>query len=193
MTNHETGSDGLIGRLSAAERKGRRGKPGGFAAAEAPVTRERAARERRSYDSASEQPDGALRGDGMRIRKDVEDLHLTGDPLVVAPLEAACRHLGGHPVAEVMGTAEAQGRRAAEACGIEGSEQQRRTLEVIGRVESHLRVDVAPIRGGRAETQLPLGAQLFLRAQLLWKGLLNALQLQGSGDAPVAAARQQTA
>src|SRR5512133_1904550 len=70
MTNQETGSPLLIGGPSEGER--------------------------RSYHASPEQPDGALRGDGIRIREHVEDLHLAGDSLLVAALEAARRHTGRH-------------------------------------------------------------------------------------------------
>ena len=60
----------------------------------------------------AEQPDGTLRGYGMRIREHVEDLDLAGDPFVVAALEAARRHLGRDAVAEVVGAAEAQALQA---------------------------------------------------------------------------------
>src|SRR5512133_1273723 len=169
MTNQETGSPLLIGR---------------------PL---RAKGERRSYHAPPEQPDGALRGDGVRIREHVEDLHLAGDPLLVAALEAARRHTGRHAVAEVLGAAKAQGRGAAVPRGIDGGKQHRPTLEVIGGVESHLRVDVAPVRRDFCETQVPLGAQRLLRPQLFRRRLLNALQVQRPFDAFVIEALEQAA
>ena len=114
-----------------------------------------------------------------------KDLHLAGDPFLVAALEAARRHSRRHAVAEVLGAAKAEGSRPAVLRGIDGSEQQRPTLEVIGGVESHLRVDVAPIRWDRSKAQLPLRAQRRLSGQLRRRGLLDPLQLQRSCDALV--------
>src|SRR5882724_416608 len=87
---------------------------------------------RPSYRAPPEEPDRALRGDGMRIGKHVQDLHVARDPLLVAALQAACRHLGRNAVAEMVSAAEAQGRRAAEARRIDRGEQQRTALEVVG-------------------------------------------------------------
>src|SRR6266550_6883506 len=78
---------------------------------------------RPSYRAPPEEPHRALRGDGMRIGKHVEDLDLARDPLLVAALEASCRHLGRHAVAEMVGAAEAQRRRAPEARGIDRGQQ----------------------------------------------------------------------
>src|SRR5207247_2105373 len=119
----------------------------------------------------------------MRIGKHVNDLHVTRDPFLVAAPEASRRHLGGDAVAELMGAAEAQCRRGAEARGVDGSEQQCATLEVIGGVQSYLAVDVAPVGRDLSQVPLPLPAQRLLAAQLLGRGLQDAPQLQRSPEA----------
>src|SRR6266567_3501720 len=148
---------------------------------------------RTSYRAPAQQPDRALRGDRMRIGKHVDDLRFAGDPFLVAAPEASRCHLGRDSVAEVMRAAEAQGRGAAEAHRVDGGEQQRATLEVIRRVQSHLGVDVAPVGRDGGEVPLPLRAQRLLAAQLLARGLHDAPQLERPTDALVVEPLEETA
>src|SRR5438105_2733163 len=58
--------------------------------------------------------------------------------------------------AEGAGHAKTQRRLAAVARRIEGSQQQRGALEVVGRSQLDLRVQVGPVAGERLERRVPL-------------------------------------
>ena len=113
----------------------------------------------------------------------MEDGDLPRDALVVASFEAAGRHLGRRPIAEVPSTAEAEIGRAAEAGGVERSQQERSPFEVVGRVEPHLCVQVAPVRRQRRHQAVPLRAKCLFLPDLLGRCVLHAGELDRAANA----------
>src|SRR5437016_13679950 len=87
-----------------------------------------------SHRATADKPDRPLCSDRVCIRECVQDLDLAGDALLVAALEAAGCHLRRGSVAEVVRAAEPEGRHSAVARWVHRREQQRRALEVVGRV-----------------------------------------------------------
>jgi acetoin:2,6-dichlorophenolindophenol oxidoreductase subunit alpha len=128
----------------------------------------------------------------MRVRKDVQDPDAPGDALLVAALEAAGGHLGRNAVAEAACTAEAERRDTAATRRVDRCEQQRARLEVIGRVELHLRVEVAPVLRQRSELPIPLLAQRLLPTQLLGRSLAQVHLHQLTFDSCCVEPPQQT-
>jgi TPP-dependent pyruvate/acetoin dehydrogenase alpha subunit len=82
----------------------------------------------------------------MRVGQCVHDPHVGGNPLVVEPLQAAAHHPRRGAVAERVRAAEAVPERSLVASGVEWCGEQRDALEVVGRCQLELAVEVAPVR-----------------------------------------------
>ncbi len=79
------------------------------------------------------------------------------------------------------------------ARGVERRQQQGRALDVVGGVEAHLCVNVAPVRGQRVEGPLPRLAETFTAQKLFGERLLGAEQFELAVNALVVEAPQQPA
>ena len=119
---------------------------------------------------------------GIGVRKHTQDAELTADALLVEPLEAAARHLGGGAVAETPRHTEPECRLPAEACRVARAEQQRAALEPIRRDELDLRVEVAPVRGKSCGAGVPGARERRLVDGRLGNGLVRAHELDRSPD-----------
>jgi acetoin:2,6-dichlorophenolindophenol oxidoreductase subunit alpha len=113
----------------------------------------------------------------------VQNRQLACDALVVAAFEATGRHLRRRPVPEVLGAAEAESAHAAEGGRVERGHHQRGPLDVVGRVEPDLGVEVAPVRRQPGDLAVPLRAKRLLPPHLLRRGRLHAGELELAPDA----------
>jgi acetoin:2,6-dichlorophenolindophenol oxidoreductase subunit alpha len=113
----------------------------------------------------------------------VQNRQLACDALVVAAFEATGRHLRRRPVPEVLGAAEAESAHAAEGGRVERGHHQRGPLDVVGRVEPDLGVEVAPVRRQPGDLAFPLRAKRPLPPHLLRRGRLHARELDLAPDA----------
>jgi TPP-dependent pyruvate/acetoin dehydrogenase alpha subunit len=122
----------------------------------------------------------------------VQDLHVARDAVVVAPLEGAGRHFGRNPVPEVVRAAKAQGGRT-EPRRIGRRQQERSSLEIVGRVESHLRPEVTPVGRELRERVLPGVAELLAHPPLPRGRGVGADELELPGDSLLVEAPEQPA
>ena len=131
-------------------------------------------------------PDGALCQDGRRVRLDAQHLERPGDRLLVQPLEGAARHLRGRAVAEPSGDAKTEhGRGAVVEERVDRPEQKRGPLDVGGRDERDLELEVRPVAGKRRDSLVPgsrrgCGAAAASRRRSTWNAAVPGSESRAS-------------
>jgi TPP-dependent pyruvate/acetoin dehydrogenase alpha subunit len=108
----------------------------------------------------------------------MEDRELSGDALLVTAFQAAGCHSRRGPVAEALRAAETEIGSGAEVRGVERSDHEGGAFEIVGRVELHLCVEVAPVRRQHRDLAVPLRAKRLLLPDLLRRRFLHSDELE---------------
>ena len=91
----------------------------------------------------------------MRVAEHAQERDRAADVLLVAALEAAAGHLRRDAVARVVRGAEPEHRAVANAARVDLDAEHSRMLDVVGREQTHLGDEIAPVVGQFGEHRVP--------------------------------------